>query len=39
MNRELREQLEIMNANLTAIARNQAVIYEELKKMEEKQMK
>ena len=36
MDRELREQLEIMNANLTAIVRNQAMIYAELKEIEDK---
>lgn len=34
MDQELRQQLEWMNANLNAIVANQAMIYEEMRKME-----
>ena len=34
MNEELKEQLEIMNANLNTIAQNQAMMYVELKEIE-----
>lgn len=36
MDKELKEQLEIMNANLQTIARDQAMIYAELKEIEGK---
>lgn len=36
MNEDLRKQLEIMNANLTAVVKNQAMIYAELKEIEGK---
>lgn len=35
MDAELKQQLEWMNANLNAIVTNQAMIYAELKRMEE----
>ncbi len=34
MDKELKQQLEWMNANLNAIVLNQAMIFEELKQME-----
>ena len=34
MNEELKEQLEIMNANLNTVALNQAMLYAELKEIE-----
>lgn len=36
MNDELKQQLEWMNENLNTIARNQAMIYAELKKIEQR---